>query len=258
LTADPDPTDPVSSVARRLAAAGCVAATDEAAAMVRAATDPGHLDAMIRRREAGEPLAWITGTTWFCGRPLVVDQGVFVPRPQTEELARRAAAVLPPGGRAADLCTGSGAVAAHLAATVPGARVVAVDIDERAVACARRNGVAAVRGDGAGPLRERSVDVVTAVAPYVPTAALRLLPADVQRHEPRRALDGGADGLAVVGAVVAGAAGLLRPGGSLLLEVGGEQEAAVSALMAAAGLAEVTPWHDDDGDLRGMHAITTG
>jgi release factor glutamine methyltransferase len=133
---------------------------------------------------------------------------------------------------------------------------VAVDIDERAVACARRNGVAAVRADVAGPLRARSLDVVTAVAPYVPTGALRLLPADVQRHEPRQALDGGTDGLSVVAEVITAAAALLRPGGSLLLEVGGDQEERVSALLAAARFAELTAWHDDSGDLRGVHATS--
>ena len=140
------------AVARRLAAAGCVASTEEASELVEAAADPDELEAMVRRREDGEPLPWITGRTLFCGRSIAVERGVFVPRPQTEALARRAADLLPVGGRAADLCTGTGAIATHLA-TVPGARVVAVDIDTRAVACARRNGVATVRGDIAGPLR---------------------------------------------------------------------------------------------------------
>jgi release factor glutamine methyltransferase len=132
---------------------------------------------------------------------------------------------------------------------------VAVDIDPRAVACARRNGVAAVRGDLGTALRARSFDVVTAVAPYVPTGSLRLLPADVQRHEPTQALDGGADGLGVVARVIDDAARLLRPGGALLLEVGGDQGDAVAALLGTAGFALVDPWHDDDGDLRGVHAV---
>ena len=104
-------------------------------------------------------------------------------------------------------------MASHLAASHPGAAVVAVDIDPRAVACARRNGVSAVRGDLGTPLRAASFDVVTAVAPYVPTGSLRLLPADVQRHEPTRALDGGVDGLGVVARVIGDAARLLHPGG---------------------------------------------
>jgi release factor glutamine methyltransferase len=181
---------------------------------------------------------------------------VFVPRPHTEELARRAAAVLPPAGRAADLCAGSGAVAAHLVASVDHACVVAVDTDPRAVACSRRNGLLTVRGDASAPLRPRSFDVVTAVAPYVPRGALHLLPADVQRHEPVHALDGGADGLVVVAEVITAAAELLRAGGHLLLELGGDQERRVSRLLAAARFATISPWYDEDGDLRGVHATT--
>jgi release factor glutamine methyltransferase len=246
-------------VARRLSVAGCVASVEEATELVRAAAgDPEHLEAMVRRREAGEPFAWITGHMTFCGQRIVVDPGVFVPRPQTEELARRAAAALPPGGRAADLCAGSGAVAAHLGSTVPGARVVAVDIDPVAVACAARNGVAAVRGDVGAPLRSGRFDVVTAVAPYVPTDALRLLPSDVQRHEPRLALDGGLGGLEVVDRVVTDAARLLGPGGSVLLEVGGSQAGSVTALLGGAGFVEVRPWFDEVGDLRGVHATRPG
>ena len=244
---------------RRLAAAGCIAADHEAAVLVGAAAgDRERLEGMVRRREAGEPFAWIAGGVMFCGRPMAVDQGVFVPRPQTEELARRAATLLPEHGRAVDLCTGSGAVAAHLGVTVAGATVVAVDIDPRAVACARRNGVAAVCGDLGAPLRDASFDVVTAVAPYVPTGSLRLLPADVQRHEPVRALDGGHDGLRVVARLIDDAARLLQPGGSLLLEVGGDQEEAVAALLASAPFVRVAPWHDEVGDLRGVHAVVVG
>ena len=242
-------------VARRLAAAGCVASTEEASELVEAAADPDVLEAMVCRREDGEPLPWITGRTLFCGRSIAVERGVFVPRPQTEALARRAADLLPVGGRAADLCTGTGAIATHLA-TVPGARVVAVDIDTRAVACARRNGVAAVRGDIAGPLRPGSVDVVTAVAPYVPTHALRLLPPDVQRHEPRPALDGGPDGLTLVQRVIIAAGAVLRPGGSVLLEIGGDQAPAVIAALGDTGFTAVQPWYDEDGDLRGVQART--
>lgn len=246
-------------MARRLSAAGCVAAEDEAAELVRvAAGDADRLESMVRRREAGEPFAWITGHTTFCGRRVTVDPGVFVPRPQTEELARRAAAVLPAGGRAVDLCAGSGAVAAHLGATVPGARVAAVDIDPAAASCARRNGVPALRGDIGAPLRSGSIDVVTAVAPYVPTEALRLLPSDVQRHEPRLALDGGGDGLQLVERVVADAARLLAPGGWVLLEVGGTQAEAVTALLERADFVAVSAWHDEGGDLRGVQATRPG
>jgi release factor glutamine methyltransferase len=195
----------------------------------------------------------------FCGRLLHVAPGVYVPRRQTEQLAHRAAALLPEGGHAVDLCTGAGAVAAHLTAAVPSAHVVGIDVDARAAACARRNGVPAVVGDLAGPLRaRRGVDVVTAVAPYVPTGAFRLLPADVQRFEPRLALDGGADGLDVVRRVVDAARALLRPDGWLLVEVGGDQDVALAPALAASGFAHVEPWWDDDGDLRGIAAQRAG
>jgi release factor glutamine methyltransferase len=207
----------------------------------------------VRRREDGEPLAWITGTMQFCGRPLRVAPGVYVPRIQTEELARRAADVLPAHGRAVDLCTGAGAVAAHLRATVSSAAVVGVDLDPHAAACARANGVPTLASDLDAALRApRRVDVVTAVAPYVPTAMVRLLPSDVQRYEPRTALDGGADGLDVVRRVITAASRLLRPSGWLLTEVGGDQDAALAAALADAGFDDFTPWHDDDGDLRGV------
>lgn len=239
----------------RLATAGCVAAAEEAAALLAAAPDGATLDAWVGRRETGEPLPWITGRVTFCGRLLHVAPGVYVPRRQSEELARRAAALLPTHGRALDLCTGAGAVAAHLAGAVPTATVLGIDRDLRAAACARRNGVRALVADLAAPLRGHPpVDVVTAVAPYVPTAAIELLPADVQRHEPRVALDGGADGLEVVRQVVAAASRLLRPGGWLLVELGGEQDVALAPTLAASGFDPVTAWWDDDGDLRGLAA----
>src|SRR5437588_12916240 len=110
-------------------------------------------------------------------------------------------------------------------AVVPDAAVVGTELDERAARCARRNGVPTVVGDLGSPLRgDGTFDVVTAVAPYVPTVDITLLPRDVQRYEPRRALDGGADGLTLVRRVVADAARLLRPGGWLVLELGGTQD----------------------------------
>ena len=242
------------SVLARLRAAGCVAAEDEADELVAAAPDGETLEAWTCARERGEPLAWITGSMRFCGLVVQVDRGVFVPRLQSEELARRAGVLLPAGGRAADLCTGAGAIAMALMARRPDAAVVGVDNDARAVACARRNGVHAVRGDLGAPLRSGAFDVVTAVAPYVPSGEIALLPADVQRHEPLHALDGGGDGLAVVRGVVDAARRLLRPGGWLVTEVGAAQDAGVRPALEAAGLAGIVTWHDEDGDLRGIAA----
>jgi release factor glutamine methyltransferase len=184
-----------------------------------------------------------------------IGAGVYVPRAQTEKLARRAAAALDAtGSRAVDLCTGCGAVAVHLAAAVPRATVVGVDIDILATACARANGVAAVVGDVDGPLRRRAFDVVTAVPPYVPTAALALLPADVRRHEPRLALDGGPDGLDIARRVVQAAARLLRPGGWLFVEVGGDEDEQLAPTLRTEGFDGPASWYDGEGDLRGVAA----
>jgi release factor glutamine methyltransferase len=249
----------LAAVVARLEAAGCVAADEEAADYVALAPDDATLEAWLRRREEGEPSAWITGTLSFCGRPLHVDRGVFVPREQTEELARRAAALLPDDGCALDLCTGTGAVAAHLRAVRPASTVIGTDVDQRAAANAGRNGVPALVTDlDAGLAPPVTFDLVTAVAPYVPHRDLQLLPADVQRHEPRVALDGGADGLDVVRRVVAVAHRRLRPGGWLLVEIGGTQDDALAPDLRRAGFADVTTWRDEDGDLRGLAACLPG
>jgi release factor glutamine methyltransferase len=248
-----------AEVIDRLRGAGCVAAEEEADELVGTAPDSDVLRAWLERREQGEPLAWVTGTARFCGRTVKVDRGVYVPRRQSEQLARRAAALLPAnGGLAADLCTGSGAIAVHLSAEVTGAIVVGVDNDWRAVLCARRNGVAACVGDLHRPLRPQVFDVVTAVAPYVPTGDLHFLPADVQRYEPRSALDGGPDGLSVLRRVVEAAALLLRPGGWLLAELGGDEDEALVPVLTAAGFESEGTWFDEDGDLRGLAAQRTG
>lgn len=245
-------------MAARLRAAGCVAAEEEAHELLSTASDRRALEGLLRRREQGEPLAWITGGLNFCGRWVHVAPGVYVPRIQSEELAERAARRLPEHGHAADLCTGAGAIAAHLLAEVPTASVIGVDLDPEAVACAARNGVRAVVGDVDEPLGpDHSFDVVSAVPPYVPTAELRLLPADVQRYEPRAALDGGADGLDVARRVVTAASRLLTPGGWLLIELGGDQDDLLAPDLTAAGFGEVESWHDEDGDLRGLAAQAT-
>jgi len=244
-----------TAVIDRLVAAGCVAAEEEAVELVGAAPDDGTLNSWVFRREQGEPLAWITGTMEFCGNTIHVDPGVYVPRQQSEELARRATHLLAAaGGRAADLFTGSGAIAVHLSEQVRGSTVVGVDVDERAVACARRNGVNAVRGDLGEALGPDAFDVVTAVAPYVPTAELKSLPRDVQHYEPRRALDGGSDGLDLVRRTVAEAGRILRRDGWLLLELGADQDQKVIPMLVADLFGCISTWCDEDGDLRGLAA----
>ncbi|HLM18942.1 MAG TPA: class I SAM-dependent methyltransferase, partial [Acidimicrobiia bacterium] len=140
------------SVAERLAAAGCVAPDEEARELLHDAPGAAELEARLRRREAGEPLAWITGRMRFGGLEVYVEPGVYVPRMQSEELARRAAVLLPACGVAVDLCTGSGAVAAWMQHAVPDARVVGVDVDPNSARCAARNHVRVVVGDLAASL----------------------------------------------------------------------------------------------------------
>jgi release factor glutamine methyltransferase len=244
-----------TTVTRRLALAGCVAAEDEARDLLALARDDETAESWISRREQGEPLAWITGLQEFAGYQLRVDPGVYVPRRQSEELARRAADLLATGdGSAADVCTGSGTIAAYLLAAVPAAHVVGVEIDRSAAECARRNGVPVVVGDLTDPLASSAFGLVTAIAPYVPSDDFRTLPRDVQRYEPRRSLDGGGDGLHLVRRVVTGSARVLRPGGWLLVELGGEQDEVLAPVLADAGFENICTWRDEDGDLRGLAA----
>lgn len=245
-------------VIRALGAAGCVAPAEEAEELVRAASEGvGDLDALVARRERGEPLAWITGSIDFCGIRVRVDRGVYVPRSHTEALARRASSLLPPDGIAVDLCTGSGAVAAVMRSARPDATVLATDRDQVAIACARSNAVTALLGDLDEPLPpsvEGRIDVMTAVVPYVPTEELHLLPRDVLAFEPRHALDGGPGGTALLERVAELSARWLRPGGRLLLELGGDQARALAPTMAVAGLSTFRVHRDADGQDRAIEA----
>ena len=241
-----------------LAEAGFVSPAAEADALFAASSEGiGPLEELLARRLRGEPLAWITGSVDFCGVHVRVDSGVFVPRPHTQAMARRAVALLPANGIAVDLCTGSGALAAVLGSVHPGATVVATDIDPVAVGCARRNGVRALEGDLDEPLSPSlrgRVDVMTAVVPYVPTDELPFLPRDVLANEPRRALDGGPGGTRELLRAAGAAARWLRPGGSVLLELGGDQSDEVSRALAGAGLSEIHVHRDGDGQDRAIEA----
>ncbi len=241
-----------------LSGAGCVAAEEEAQELLKCAA--GHaelLDSLVRRRLTGEPLAWVTGSVSFCGLEIRVDPGVYVPRWQSEPLVRRAIARLPANGTGIDLCTGTGAVAKTLASNRLDARVVASDIDERAVACACANGVEVYGGDLFAPLPrllEGRVDVVVAVVPYVPTPALQLLPHDTLAFESQQSYDGGLDGTDILRRVLSESPRFLRPGGALLLELGGDQATALYDDMGSFGYVDITVLFDEDGDVRGVEA----
>ena len=193
----------------------------------------------------------------FCGSEIRVDPGVYVPRRQSEPLARRAVECLPANGTAIDLCTGTGAIAKTLSANRPGARVVASDIDERAVACATTNGVEVFCGDLFAPLPrslEGRVDVVVGVVPYVPTRELPLLQRDTFSFESPLAYDGGNDGTDILRRIVADSPRFLRPGGVLLLELGGDQADALGDDLVRFGYVGVAALVDEDGDVRGIEA----
>jgi release factor glutamine methyltransferase len=243
-------------VVTALELAGCVAADEEAEELLLAAAALGApVDDLVARRVTGEPLPWITGSTTFCGLRVRVDPGVYVPRWHSEAMARRAAEGLPDAGLAVDLCTGAGAVAAVLRHRRPRATVLATDLDPLAVACARSNGVVALLGDLDAPLPPAlrgHVDVLTAVVPYVPTEALHLLPRDTLAFEPVVALDGGPGGLRLLAEVVARGATWVRPGGVVLLEVGGDLAAPVADLLDAAGITPEEVLADEEGDDRAV------
>jgi release factor glutamine methyltransferase len=235
--------DVLSAVVSRLRAAGCVYAEDEARLLFSSAATAADLAVMVDRRVAGLPLEQVVGWAEFCGLRIAVGPGVFVPRRRTEFLAGQAIAHLRPGALVVDLCCGSGAVGAALAAAVDDVELHAVDLDPAAVACARRNLVAcggrAYEGDLHAPLPawlHGRVDVLVANAPYVPTREVRLLPREARLYEPRVALDGGADGLAVVRRVSAAASGWLAPGGQLLIEVSERQAPRAAEIFIGDGL----------------------
>ena len=248
----------LASLTSLLAKSGFIAAADEARELVASAGgDEARLEALVARRLTGEPLAWITGGVVFCGLRIRVDPGVYVPRWQSEPLARRAARLLPENGTAIDLCTGSGAIARALAGARPGARVVASDIDEHALSCARANGVEAYVGDLFAPLPptlEGRVDVVVAVVPYVPTPDLPLLQRDTFTFETPLAYDGGPDGAAILRRVLAESPRWLRRGGALLVELGGGQDELLRDDLARMGYTGVEVLVDEDGDVRGIAA----
>jgi release factor glutamine methyltransferase len=203
--------------------------------------------AMIARRAAREPVALILGRREFWSLDLSVSPATLVPRPDSETLIEAAIAAF--AGRTAparvlDLGTGTGCLLLAALSEFPAAFGVGIDRAPAAVTLARGNAVrlglggraAWVCGDWAAALAGR-FDLVLANPPYIPTAEIPRLMPEVACHEPRAALDGGADGLAAYRAIVATLPALLEAGGVAVLELGIGQAGAVSALAVAAGLA---------------------
>jgi release factor glutamine methyltransferase len=213
-----------------------------------------RLGALVARRAAHEPIAYITGTREFYGRPFAVTPAVLIPRPETELLVDAALTALGPACASAvrplhvaDIGTGSGCLAVTLAVECPAAHVIATDLSERALAVARTNATSLGALDRvefrhgtllAGPCG--ALDLIVSNPPYVPDADRDGLPAEVRDYEPSGALFAGQDGLDVIREILRLAAPSLRPGGTLLVEIGAGQAAAVRGLVAAApGLAFV-------------------
>jgi len=250
------PTDlpPDPAVVATLRAGGCVFAEDEAALLLLDRPAPATLDERVRRRVDGEPIEYVLGWAEFCGHRVTVVPGVFVPRRRTEFLVELAAAVLEEHAApvVVDLCCGSGAIGMALGHSRPAAGIHGADIDPVAVACAAVN-LAAVGGTaylsdlvaGLPPGLRGAVDMIVANAPYVPTDAIALMPAEARLHEHRVALDGGADGLDLHRRIAGQVADWLCPGGRLLIETSEEQADQTAAAVRGAGLSARIE-HDED------------
>jgi release factor glutamine methyltransferase len=228
---------------RKLRAAGSVYAEAEATLLADASDSDADLGRLVERRVAGEPVEHIVGWAEFCGLRVRVDPGTFVPRRRTELVVREATKRVRGDAVAVDLCCGTGAIGLALATRTPGLTVYACDIDPVAVRCAQRN-LTAVAGEvyagdlyQALPTRLRGrIDILTVNAPYVPAAAIELMPTEARDHEPRVALDGGADGVDIQRRILAAATDWLRPECHLVLETSDAQSALVVDAALRGGL----------------------
>ncbi len=217
---------------------------------------------LLEGRRRGVPIAHLTGVKEFWSLPFRVGPSVLIPRPETEMLVERVLALTPTGRESIlDVGTGCGCIAVALARERPRARVVASDVSARALAVARANaarhgaaGIEFVRGSLLAPFRRRGdrFDVVVSNPPYIPRPEYEALEDEVRRHEPRRALLGGEDGLDLIRRLARQAPRVLSPGGYLVLEIGdGQRRGALDAF--GAGWREIeTGW-----DLAGVPRVIT-
>ena len=225
------------------------------------------MDDMVRRRLAGEPVAYITGLWEFHGLPLLITPDVLIPRDDTEVLADRAIAFAREAEREIrmlDLCCGSGCIGLAVAAEIPGIRVVMADISERASAVARQNAlrnrltrcVTCLTADAlqAPPMLLGRFDLIVCNPPYIRTDELETLDVSVRDYEPREALDGGEDGLTFYRAVAEKWRAVLKPGGALMFECGEDQSAALREILADRGFTDI----ETVLDTRGIERVVTG
>ena len=221
-----------------------------------------RFEALLQRRAAGEPVAYLTGVREFWSLPLGVTPDTLIPRPETETLVALALGKVPTGttGRIADLGTGSGAIALAIARERPRCQVIATDLSATALAVASRNarqlGVTNVefqRGNWCESLPATPFDLVVSNPPYIPQDDPHLDQGDV-RFEPRRALAAGPQGMDDLRVIARCAHGHLRDGGWLLLEHGYDQGDSTTRLLEAAGFREVSDHVDD----AGLDRVATG
>jgi release factor glutamine methyltransferase len=215
-------------------------------------TDRNRFKELVQRRVAGWPVAYLVGNRGFYTLDFEVTPAVLIPRPDTETLVLEALTWLKPFREPAvlDLGTGSGCIAVTIAHEKKDARVTATDVSPDALEVARRNaachGVAErvtfLQGDLFAPLSSGAAfDLVVSNPPYIAHHEFAELQREVRDHEPRGALDGGADGLAFYRRIAAGVGAFLKPGGRLLLEIGSTQDADVRAILAGQPELEVGP-----------------
>lgn len=239
-----DSAAPRRHVTDRLRRAGCVFAEDETDLILAEASSADEAECMVVARESGTPLEHVLGWAGFGGLRVALAPGVFVPRRRSEVLVHEAVSVLRSGALVVDLCCGSGAIGAAIADRVEGVRVLATDIDEAAVRCARENlepyAGRVHLGDLFEPVPRElcgQVDAVVASPPYVPSRAIATMPAEARDHERRHALDGGDDGLAVVRRIAASAPEWLTAGGHVLVETSENQTDGAADALRSGGLA---------------------
>jgi release factor glutamine methyltransferase len=231
-----------------LRAAGCVFAEEEARLLLDEASSDAQLTDWTARRTAGEPLEHVLGWAEFAGLRIAVDPGVFVPRRRSELVVE--VACREPAAVVVDVCCGSGALGAAVAARMADAEVWATDVDPDAVRCARRNlpPERVLLGDLYDALPDDlpgRVDLLLVNAPYVPSDEVMTMPREARDHERRLALDGGPDGLDVQRGVLAHAGRWVAPGGRVVVETSRAQAERTAALVSAAGLAPAVESDDE-------------